>query len=203
MPDISRVSKWKVVDSRYVIKDRWIKIRADECRTLEKVDIKPYYVFEFPDWVHMVALDDRDRILVTRQYRHGIRKVVVEIPCGIVKKPTDKSPLAAAKREFREETGYEGEFTLAGKFSPNPANHTNMVYTYLVSGARQVCSPQENRLERIESELIPLPELIRLIEKKSFLQTMHICSIVLALKNAGRLSKFASLWENASRDLSF
>jgi 8-oxo-dGTP pyrophosphatase MutT (NUDIX family) len=178
---------WAVRNSKYVIKDEWIKVRADECITPEGLTIDPYYVLEYPDWVHMVLLDSEDRILVTRAYRHGMGKISIEIPCGSIE-ASDDSPLAAARRELLEETGYGGgEFIPVGDFSPNPANHNNRIHCFLVMDASQQCEPINDPYERIDCELIKLKELADLIDSGDFHQSMHIASILLSLRKSGKL----------------
>ncbi len=48
---------WTVNHSRYVLRDRWITVRADDCVTSQGVEIAPFYVLEYLGWVHVVALD--------------------------------------------------------------------------------------------------------------------------------------------------
>lgn len=55
-----------------------------------------------PGAVAVVVLDDQDRILTLRQYRHPVRLVMVELPAGLLDKPGEH-PLEAAKRELYEE----------------------------------------------------------------------------------------------------
>src|SRR4051794_32365072 len=67
-PSSAEPKPWTVKNSRDVIRDRWVKLRADDCVTAEGVEIAPYYVLEYPDWVHVVALDDEDHIILVEQY---------------------------------------------------------------------------------------------------------------------------------------
>lgn len=172
---------WKVKNSKYLLKDRWITVRADDCVTQEGIRIAPYYVLEYPDWVHMVVRDAKQRILITRQYRHGAKKIVTELPCGTVD-PRDASPLAAAKRELMEETGYEGVFTLVGVTSPNPATHTNHVYTYLVTNPIQKKRPIQDLFEVLQYKFLDLEKILTMIDKKEFSQALHISDLFLALR---------------------
>ena len=70
--ELAQGGKWRVTGSRYVHKDRWIAVRADDCVTEDGVSVAPYYVLEYPDWVEIVALDADDNLLLVRQYRHGV-----------------------------------------------------------------------------------------------------------------------------------
>lgn len=179
-----KIKPWRIRKSQYVIKDRWIKLRSDECVTCEGVKIAPYYVLEYPDWVHMVVLDRKKRILITQQYRHGAMKIISELPCGTVEKK-DKNPLAAAKRELMEETGYVGNFTLAGITSPNPATHTNNIYIYLVTHPIKSREAKMDFSEILKYNFMPLHKALQLINNKKFFQALHISSLFLGLKKAG------------------
>lgn len=176
-----KLRPWSTKDSKYILTDRWITVRADDCVTAEGRTIAPYYVLEYPHWVHMVVIDEKNRILVTQQYRHGAKKIVRELPVGSMDK-SDKTPRAAAKRELMEETGYDGTFVLAGITSPNPATHTNSIYTYLVTKPVQKEIPKDNPFEVINYEFMPLSKVLALVERGEFLQALHIGSLFLALR---------------------
>jgi 8-oxo-dGTP pyrophosphatase MutT (NUDIX family) len=55
--------------------------------------------------VAVLALDDHDNVLIVRQYRHPVRRRLVELPAGLHdKRHEGESPLEAAQRELWEET---------------------------------------------------------------------------------------------------
>lgn len=176
---------WSVRKSKSILKDKWIDLRADECVNEKGAIYNPYYVLKYPDWAHMVVLDSKDNILITRQYRHGAGKVLAELPCGTID-PGDKSPLAAAKRELLEETGYTGKFIKAGKIYSNPATQTNTIHCFLVTDAKQITIPQEDPYEILEYELIKLSRLKKMIAQGQFPQALHIASLFMGLKKAGK-----------------
>lgn len=60
--------------------------------------------------VAVVAVNDREEILLIRQYRNSIKKNILEIPAGTMEN-TEISPVMCAQRELAEETGFQ-----AGKF---------------------------------------------------------------------------------------
>lgn len=175
------IKPWKVERSRYVLEDRWIKVRADDCVTEEGVVITPYYVLEYPDWVHMVVINNEGQVLITEQYRHGAGKVGYELVCGTVEQK-DKDSLEAAKRELLEETGYEGDFSLAGVVSPNPANHANKIFVYLVTNPVQRCLPEENPTEVMNHQFIDKDKVWALVDSGEFQQALQISSLVLGLR---------------------
>jgi ADP-ribose diphosphatase len=94
-------------------------------------------VLETRDWVNVVARTEAGRYLVVRQYRFGTEHVTVEIPGGVIE--PEESPLEAAKRELREETGHEApRWTSLGSVEPNPAFHDNLCHHFLADGARRI-----------------------------------------------------------------
>lgn len=178
---------WHVVDSTYIVKDRWLSLRADVCRLPNERTIAPYYVFEYPDWVNVVALTEDGNVVLVKQYRHGLQRTLTELPCGGVE-PQDASPLAAARRELLEETGYSSEhFIQTGVLSANPANHTNMTYCFLATSVRQIAAPVLDDTEQLEVVLLPLEEVIELMHNGGILQALHVGSLFFALKALGRL----------------
>jgi len=59
-------------------------------------------VVELPGAVGIVALDDDERVLMVRQYRHPVRRRLWEIPAGLLDSP-EETAAGAAERELFEE----------------------------------------------------------------------------------------------------
>lgn len=179
---------WTVKTSRDVIRDRWIGLRADDCVTADGVEVAPYYVLEYPDWVHVVALDDEDHIILVEQYRHGYGGMSLEVPAGAIDRD-DSSPVAAAARELEEETGYVAErWRSFGKHSPNPATHTNFCHTVLAQGVRLSGRMLNDPTEQIKVVRVPVKEAIRLAADGTITNAMQIASLALALSAIGKWS---------------
>ena len=96
---------WTRLDSRYVVKDRWLALRADTYRTPADQIVEPCYVLEYRAWVNVVALTQAGEVVLVRQFRPGIGRTILELPGGTTD-PEDASPEAAIRRELLEETGY-------------------------------------------------------------------------------------------------
>lgn len=185
---MKELKPWRVTASRIVLADRWIRVRADSCVAPSGDVVDPFYVLEYADWVHVVALTDDDRLVMNRQYRHGAGEVHLELPGGVMD-AEDADPVAAGRREFLEETGFGArEFRHVVSLRPNPATHTNRVHTVLALGAAPVGVQSFDNGEEIAVELIPVPEVLRVIRDGEVQQSTHVASLLLALHAAGRIA---------------
>jgi ADP-ribose pyrophosphatase len=87
-----------------------------------------------------------------------------------------------------EETGYGGDdFVQVGKVAPNPANQTNLLYTFVATGVRFLGHNHMDETEQIETVLTPVDQVIGLVEAGEFLQAMHVSSLFFALHRLGKL----------------
>ena len=182
------ITPWKMIDSRYLIRDPWMVLRADRCETASGVTVDPYYVLEPHDWVQIVAFDSQDRILITRQYRHGAALICAEFPCGAVE--PDEAPDQAARRELLEETGCTSQELLPlSSLSPNPACYSNKIHAFIALNVRQVRAQNLDKTEEIEFDFLTLSEVFSLIDQGAFPQALHLANLFLALRRRGLFSE--------------
>jgi 8-oxo-dGTP pyrophosphatase MutT (NUDIX family) len=186
-------SKWRIIRSRTLVKDRWIHLRADHCVTPTGVEIDPYYVMSYPDWVHVVGIAESDQLVLVRQYRHAAGECFLELPGGAVD-PHDINLENAARREFEEETGFTAQrWELITSLHPNPATHTNRVHFFLALDA--VCDrPRKLDVgeDSLRVELVEIPFVLGSLRSGLLGQATHISGLLLGLAAAGRLSLTAS-----------
>ena len=84
--------------------------------------------------VCVVPLTDDGNVVLERQFRYPVGRVVTEIPAGKLNFPGE-DPLSAAKRELREETGYEADrWTVIGLFYPAIAYSDEKITMFLAQG---------------------------------------------------------------------
>lgn len=118
-----------------------------------------------PGAMVVLALDDEERVLLVRQYRHPVGTFLFELPAGL--RDTDgEGPLDTAKRELHEETGYVAEtwHSLIDLYL-SPGASAERVRVYL---ARDVRPHPDGRPLDLEGEeygmpvlWAPLAELVR------------------------------------------
>ena len=84
--------------------------------------------------VCIIPVTENNEVIVERQYRYPLNRVILEIPAGKLDSP-DENRLSAIQRELREETGYSAdEWTEIGDFHPAPAYSDEYITMYLARG---------------------------------------------------------------------
>ncbi|MBN1833140.1 MAG: NUDIX hydrolase [Deltaproteobacteria bacterium] len=148
------------------------KDRAESPRTLEDYD---FYILESRDWVNVIPLTSDNDVVLVRQYRHGTRTITLEIPGGIIE--GNDSPEEAARRELREETGYQASgMQLLGHVHPNPAFLDNICFTYLARDISILGEQEQDEKEDIEVVLRPVKEIPRLIREGEITHSLIIAA---------------------------
>lgn len=186
VPDRKAPAPWRVIRSQRLVADRWLNLRADACVTAEGVEIAPYYVLDYPDWVQVVALDAEQRLVLVEQYRHGLGALSLELPAGGVE-GQDADAIAAGRRELAEETGYTAQdWRYVGRLAPNTASHANHCHVVLARGARPTGAPVDDPRERLRVVTKPLDEALDWAFSGGMSQAMHVASLAIALRALGR-----------------
>ena len=156
--------KWKLLESKYLLKTQWLNVRMDYVMMPSGVEMDDYYVLEYPDWINVIAITKEGLFIIERQYRHGTQSIDYEICAGTLEKGED--PLEAAKRELLEETGYTGgEWELFCISAPNPSAMTNMNYSFLARGVEYSGERHLEQTEDIEIHLFSYEELKRIVQE--------------------------------------
>ena len=84
--------------------------------------------------VCVIPVTENLEVIMERQYRYPLDRVILEIPAGKLDTP-DEDRLSAIQRELREETGYTAdEWTEIGPFHPAPAYCDEYITMYLARG---------------------------------------------------------------------
>ena len=169
----SSIKPWKCLSKKLLHKTRVFDLMVQE---MEKpaVDsdsgggtepyIDDYYFIECPDWNNIIALTSDGLVVLIEQFRHGVKEVCLEIPGGIL--DPGETPEEGAVRELAEETGYvPTKVESLGFVHPNPALQDNKCHFFLATDVELKLEPNLDSSEDIAVRLVPLEEVLILIEK--------------------------------------
>ncbi|HYP83919.1 NUDIX hydrolase [Variovorax sp.] len=127
-------------DGQVLFKGHFLEARRDTVRLPDGHSATREYVVH-PGAVVVVPLLDDGRVVLERQYRYPVERVMVEFPAG--KLDAGEDPLACGQRELLEETGYRAaEWAHAGAMHLAVAYSTEIIHIYfargLTAGERQL-----------------------------------------------------------------
>ena len=157
------VKPWLAGEETLVADMNVFRVTRYEARSQVRPDVAGTFArIHSADWVNVIAVTPDEHIVLVEQFRHGIGRITLEIPGGMV--DPGESFVDAARRELSEETGYAGTHAeRIGVMEPNPAIMSNRCATVVVSGVSvtsEVClDPNEEILVRTEP-LQRIPQLI-------------------------------------------
>lgn len=150
---------WRRVKSYYPVDNRWVKLRQDVCQLPDGRVIDDYFVLEENDVGSVFALTPDQKLVLVEQYKHGVGKVVLELPAGFFE-AQGGDPVAESRREFVEETGYDAaEYRYVGKLSQSPSRMSNSIYLYLARDVYPTGGQHLDENEAITVRLMPMDEV--------------------------------------------
>ena len=174
------LKSWKILQSSYVRpRYRFDQIELPNGKTFEAVAL------EFRSWASVLALTKNREVVLVKQFRHAAQAVVWEFPGGVV--DDGETPLEGARRELAEETGYTAANLIeVGRFYPNPAMQSNLMYAYLAFDAEKTDIQRLDDAEDIEVHLVPLDELIAMTHRGEFQNGLQVAVLFHALAHMNR-----------------
>ena len=175
------IKPWKVLETSYFRP----RFRIDKVE-LSNGNLLDATIIEFRSWANVVALTKNGEVVLVKQYRHGVREVLLEFPGGVIE--DDEGPIEGARRELLEETGYiASDLIDLGRIYPNPALQTNTQYCFLALDVKKASEQNLDVREDIEIELMPFEDLIELAKTCQFPHALDIAVLFQALAYLGRI----------------
>lgn len=120
-------------------------------------------VIEHPGAVVVVPLDGIGNVILVRQPRYAARETLLELPAGTLDHAGETLE-EAARRELREETGYEAaEMSLVGGFYSAPGFCTEYLHLFVARGLHFVgAAPEEDEeISVVPTRVSEVAELVR------------------------------------------
>jgi ADP-ribose pyrophosphatase len=173
-------AEWIVEGTRLLLRrSPWFEVYQESVRLPSGKLVKDFYRIAIPDYVVVAAFDDHGNILAERHYRHGAESVTWSLPSGYVD-PGEDAP-HAARRELREETGYEAESVeLLGRFVVDGNRGCGWANLFAASRIKSVGAPDGHDLASVEIRLLPHAQLISTLMNGGVLELASAAAISLA-----------------------
>lgn len=141
------------VRRRTIFRGKVIDVGLEQVRLPNGRDVE-LEVIRHPGGAAAVAIDDRRRVCLLRQYRHVAGGWLWELPAG--KLDPGEAPAATAERELAEEAGLvAASWDSLGRLHSSPGVFAEIIYLYLARGLSEVGLGHEGD-EVIEVHWLPL-----------------------------------------------
>lgn len=157
-----------------------IRVTSQSLRLPDGRVVENYHQVQLADYVVVYAETPDGRAIFERQYKHGMRRVGLTLPSGLVE--PGETPLQAAIRELREETGYAcTSLARLGSYVVNGNLRVATAHLFLGSGAERVAEPCSGDLEDMEILLLSRDEARRALQSGEVPLLAHACGLAIAL----------------------
>ncbi|MDI2131830.1 NUDIX domain-containing protein [Yinghuangia seranimata] len=157
--------EWRVTETATPYQGRVTAMRTEVVTMPDGAFARRDYLVH-PGAVGVIALDERDRVLVLRQYRHPVRHKLWEVPAGLLDVPGEP-PLGAAQRELYEEAHHKADdWRVLVDYYNTPGSSSEAIRVFLARGLSEATGERyEAHGEELDLELdwAPLDDLIALV----------------------------------------
>lgn len=169
----------KTMKSEKIYEGKVVNLRIDTVELPDKKYSKREIV-EHPGAVGIIPVTDDDCIILVKQFRKAVEKILLEIPAG--KLEVNEEPRETATRELKEETGFDsGKMEYLLEFYTSPGFSNEKVYLFLASELIEgVPCPESG--EFIETVKISIVDLLKMVDRGEIVDSKTIIGINLANK---------------------
>jgi ADP-ribose pyrophosphatase len=156
--------RWPVTDSAVLLKHWLLTVRSDQVKMPDNQQAERVVVTH-PGAVAVLALDEANRVLMIRQYRHAAGYQLWEIPAGL-RDVSGEALVETARRELLEETGYRArEWHVLVDIFNSPGFTNERVRIFLARGLEQLPDhgyQREHEEKFLSTQWVPLAEAVAL-----------------------------------------
>ena len=174
---------WKTLARRVLLsRPPWIEVGDEQVELPDGRVIDDFPWIRTRDFAIVVAITPEQQVVLERSYKHGPRRVAVALPAGFTEK--GEAPLDTARRELREETGYEADdWRALGSFTVDGNYGLCVEHAFLAMDARRAdgaSATATGDLEEIEVFTVPLREALAMLARGDVAQLSSASALALA-----------------------
>lgn len=175
------MQKWQVIKTEDVSPNKWFPVFRDTVKTSKGDIVDDFYYGRLGKIVLILPITKDNEVIFVRQYRHGVKEVMIELPAGMVE--GEEALESRAVKELEEEIGVaydEDNLKFLGKSIPVPHKLDMTVYSYLAKDVELTLTQKLEKLEDLEIVGIPSKEIFDLVEKGEINQPDTITALLRA-----------------------
>lgn len=164
----------KTLNSKAIFEGKMIQVQLDDV-LLPNGKTSTREIVKHPGAVAIIALTQDKKLLLVKQFRKPLEKVIYEIPAGKVEQ--GEEPLHTAKRELKEETGYSCEsLNHVVSFYTSPGFADELLHIYFTDSLIQgnVQLDEDEFLVNVE---VSLDEAIQMINKQDIFDAKTVYAV--------------------------
>jgi 8-oxo-dGTP pyrophosphatase MutT (NUDIX family) len=175
-----KIKAWRTVERRVLIDRKpWFKVGEETVELPGGKIVDDFGFIDMLEFAVIVPVTSTGETILIRSYKHGIRSVSLSLPAGGFH--AGEEPLAGAKRELREETGYEADrWEPLGRFVVDPNYGCGAMHAFMAHDARKVSAPDSGDLEEQELVIVPFREALAKLRSGEVAQQSTAAALGLA-----------------------
>jgi ADP-ribose pyrophosphatase len=157
----------------------WLEVGDERVGLPDGREVDGFLWVRARDFVAIVAITERDEVILLRAYKHGTRTVSLAVPAGYVER--GEEPLASAKRELLEETGHASDdWASLGSYVVDGNYGVATAHVFLARDVHKEGEPASGDLEEMETVIVPFGEISDYLRRGEIVQLSSAAALALA-----------------------
>lgn len=157
-------SDWKTIQSNLIFQNPWIELYEDKVKTRRGTTMD-YTWYKSSNVVVIIPFISENALIMIRQYRYPLRKVLLEFPAGHIEENEDAEK--TAKRELLEETGYiANKIQYVYSYHPSVSKSRQIVHVFRAKDLVKGKSEHDRTEDIRDIEILSIEQLKHMIKDK-------------------------------------
>lgn len=173
---------WKTISRKTILKhSKFLTVEDHSIELPNGRVLENWSWLNMPDYIIVVAMTEEEEYLCFRQTKYAVEGTSLA-PIGGYLEPGE-DPLAAAKRELREETGFESpDWKSLGHYVSDGNHGAGTAHLFLARRSRKVAEPHADDLEEQQLLRLSKPQLEKALTDGEFKVLAWAAGVALALR---------------------
>ncbi|MEH6305693.1 NUDIX hydrolase [Olivibacter sp. CPCC 100613] len=177
------IKPWVIIEDEDISPSRWYPLHKQKVQLPNGLIVDDYFLSPLGDVVQVLAVTPDNQVVLTRQYKHGLGEILIEVPGGMQQK--GKTLEQSAVAELEEECGIrasENDLEFICRFAINPTKLKQVTYGYILFNAQFNATQKLDSTENIEVLTLPAREALRMVDSGEIWVTDSMNLILMAAR---------------------